>query len=70
MLAPKKYAQYCLMCYTRGYWSVLTFFVVGSVLILPLAIMVRFSNYKPILGRIAVLEEARGKRRLIGITDW
>ncbi|QKI79964.1 RNA-dependent RNA polymerase [Erysiphe necator associated mitovirus 16] len=70
MLRPKSYIQYCLMCYTRGYWMLLNTFVLSSVLLLPVAIVFYFLDHKPWLGRIAVLEEARGKRRLIGITDW
>jgi hypothetical protein len=70
MLRPKSYIQYCLMCYARGYWMLLNTFVLSSVLILPVAIVFFFIRHKPWLGRIAVLEEARGKRRLIGITDW
>lgn len=45
-------------------------FVLSSVLLLPVAIVIYFVGHKPWLGRIAALEEARGKRRLIGITDW
>lgn len=48
----------------------LTVFVVGSVPLLPFALLCKLSGFDPLLGRIAVLEEARGKRRLIGITDW
>lgn len=44
-------------------------FVLSSVLLLPVAIVFYFLDHKPWLGRIAVLNEARGKRRLIGITD-
>lgn len=70
MLRPKSWGQYCLMAYRRGYWSVLNTFVLSSVLLLPVAIIFYFIDHKPWLGRIAVLPEARGKRRLIGITDW
>jgi len=70
MLRPKSWGHYCLMAYRRGYWSVLNFFVLSSVLLLPLAVMFYLIGHKPWLGRIAVLNEARGKRRLIGITDW
>lgn len=68
ILTPNKYISYCLMCLSRGYYMLLTVFVVSSLLILPLVVLYGFIE-KPILGRIAVLEEARGKRRLIGITD-
>jgi len=44
-------------------------FVMSSVPLLPLALVFYILKHKPCLGRIAVLEEARGKRRLIGITD-
>jgi hypothetical protein len=70
MLRPKSYFQYCLMCFSRGYWVLLNTFVLSSVLLLPVAIVFYILRHKPWLGRIAVLEEARGKRRLIGITDW
>jgi hypothetical protein len=69
MLVPKSWLQYFKMCYARRYWSVLNTFVISSVLLLPLAGMFYFLGHTPWRGRIAVLEEARGKRRLIGITD-
>jgi hypothetical protein len=47
----------------------LSTFVLCSVLLLPLAGMFTILGHTPWRGRIAVLEEARGKRRLIGITD-
>lgn len=51
------------------YYNVLIAFVVCSVLCLPLALFFSFTKDKPLLGRIAILKEARGKRRLIGVTD-
>lgn len=70
MCNPKKWYMYCLMCYTRGYYVCLTVFVVSSLVLVPLLPIVFWWDAIPLLGRIAVLEEARGKRRLIGITDW
>jgi len=70
MVRPRKWWSYCLMCYTRGYWSCLIFFVLSSLLLVPVLPIILGNDAYPLLGRIAILEEARGKRRLIGITDW
>jgi len=64
------YKGYCLMAYSRGYFLLLNVFLLCSLLILPVAILFYFINWKPLIGRIAVIAEARGKNRLIGITDW
>jgi hypothetical protein len=70
MCRPNKWLEYCLMCWSRGYFQCLTIFVLSSLLLVPLLPIVIWWDAIPLLGRIAVLEEARGKRRLIGITDW
>jgi hypothetical protein len=70
MQNPAKWVEYVRLSYSRRYYSVLFFFVFCSFLLLPILVLVNFSNGNPSLGRIAILEEARGKRRLIGITDW
>lgn len=70
IMRPKSYIQYCLMSYRRGYWMLLNTFILCSVIVLPLIPYFYFKKERPLLGRIAVLPEARGKRRLIGITDW
>jgi len=76
IMTPRSYIQYCLMCLSRGYWMLLNVFVLCSVLVLPVAIIYFIINKinhkygKPLKGRLAVLKEARGKRRIIGITDW
>jgi hypothetical protein len=70
MCQPKKWLEYCLMCWSRGYYQCLTIFVLSSLFLVPLLPIVIWWDAIPLLGRIAVLEEARGKRRLIGITDW
>jgi hypothetical protein len=57
------------MSYGRGYWVLLITFVLCSVIILPVIPFFLFKGEIPLLGRIAVLPEARGKRRMIGITD-
>ena len=53
-----------------GYYIFLIQFVVFSFLILPVAILCISIGMRPLLGHIAVLEEARGKMRKIGITDF
>jgi len=74
IMRPKQYFTYCRFAYNRGYYFLLFVYVSYSVIILPLIpfFLLNFlwSNERPLLGRIAVLPEARGKRRLIGITDW
>jgi hypothetical protein len=75
ILRPKKYFTYCKMCLTRGYVQVLTVFLLTSVLLLPVAFLCLFGNYpygvwKPHLGKIAAFGEARGKVRLVGVTDY
>lgn len=76
IMTPRSYIQYCKMCLTRGYWVLLNVFVLCSVLVLPVAIIYYLAHIwdseydKPLKGRLAVLKEARGKRRIIGITDW
>jgi hypothetical protein len=69
MCNPKKWYEYCLMCYSRGYYVCLMSFVLSSLFLVPLLPIVILCDAIPLLGRIAILEEARGKRRLIGITD-
>jgi hypothetical protein len=44
--------------------------VVLSILVAPIVIFAWLISFKPLLGHIAVLEEARGKMRKIGITDF
>ena len=45
-------------------------FTVLSILVAPLSLICYIFSRYPILGHISVLEEARGKRRKIGITDF
>jgi len=70
MQNPAKWIDYVRLSFSRRYYSVLFFFVFCSFLLIPIFILVSSLKASPLLGRIAVLEEARGKRRLIGITDW
>lgn len=70
VMRPKKWLVYCEMCLSRGYYQCLTVFVLTSCLLLPLVPLCWICGMIPHLGHIAVLEEARGKRRLIGITDF
>jgi len=70
ILRPQKWYEYCLICYTNGYFVCLTQFVVFTILVAPVALLCLLFRIKPLLGHIAVLEEARGKMRKIGITDF
>jgi len=70
ILRPQKWYEYCLICYTNGYFVLLTQFVVFTILVVPVALICILFRIKPLLGHIAVLEEARGKMRKIGITDF
>jgi len=45
-------------------------FTVLSILVAPLSLLCYIFSVYPTLGHISVLEEARGKRRKIGITDF
>lgn len=69
-MRPQKWYKYCLICYTNGYYVCLTQFVSLSILVAPIALICYLVDIKPFLGHIAVLEEARGKMRKIGITDF
>lgn len=44
--------------------------MVCSILVAPIALLSYFVGIRPLLGHIAVLPEARGKMRKIGITDF
>lgn len=70
MQNPTKWLGYVRLSSSRRYYSLTFYFVFCSLLLLPFLLLVNLYGYKPFLGRIAILEEARGKRRLIGITDW
>jgi hypothetical protein len=70
IMRPKKYFDYIKICWRCGYYVTIIQFVSFSFLILPLALLCLWINLQPLLGHIAVLKEARGKRRLIGITDF
>jgi len=70
ILRPQKWYEYCLICLTNGYYVCLTQFVCFTILIAPVALLCLLFRIKPLLGHIAVLEEARGKMRKIGITDF
>lgn len=70
IMQPTKWGQYFLMCFTHRYWSVLIWFVCMSIVSIPAVIMVWLLGRRYYLGRIAILDEARGKKRLIGITDF
>lgn len=69
-----KYFQFCL---EQQYWLLATFFGITSFGLLPIFIFYKvvqylglFESNQLVLGRIAILDEARGKKRLIGITDY
>jgi hypothetical protein len=70
ILRPRKWYEYCLICYTNGYYVCLTQFLFFSILVAPIALFCLLVGIKPLLGHIAVLSEARGKMRKIGITDF
>jgi hypothetical protein len=70
ILRPQKWYEYCLICYTNGYFVCLTQFVGFTILVAPVALICLLFGIRPLLGHIAVLEEARGKMRKIGITDF
>jgi len=69
-LRPRKWYEYCLICYTNGYFICLTQFLFFSILVAPISLFCLCVGVKPLLGHIAVLPEARGKMRKIGITDF
>jgi len=69
-LRPRKWYEYCLICYTNGYFICLTQFLFFSILVAPISLFCLCVGIKPLLGHIAVLPEARGKMRKIGITDF
>jgi hypothetical protein len=69
-MRPRKWYEYCLICYTNGYYICLTQFLFFSILVAPIALFCYLVGIKPLLGHIAVLPEARGKMRKIGITDF
>jgi hypothetical protein len=69
-----KYFQFCL---EQQYWLLAFSFGITSFGLLPIFIFYRvvqyfglFESNQLVLGRIAILDEARGKKRLIGITDY
>lgn len=70
ILRPQKWYEYCLICWTNGYFVCLTQFVCLTILVAPVVLLCILFRIKPLLGHIAVLEEARGKMRKIGITDF
>jgi len=67
---PWKWWAYVKICAANRYYVCLFQFVVLSILEAPIALFAYFISIRPTLGHIAVLEEARGKRRKIGITDF
>jgi len=70
LLRPRKWLVYCKICLINRYYVCLFQFVVLSILVAPIALLCKYLSISPTLGHIAVLEEARGKRRKIGITDF
>ena len=70
IMRPWKWWAYVKICAANRYYVCLFQFVVLSILVAPIALLCFYISIRPTLGHIAVLEEARGKRRKIGITDF
>jgi len=70
IMRPRKWYEYCLICLSNGYFVFLTQFLFFSILVAPIALFCYLTGIFPLLGHIAVLPEARGKMRKIGITDF
>lgn len=75
-----KWLNYFQFCIKQQYWLLASFFLITSIGLFPIFIVYqiipRLGIWSEIpisslvLGRISILDEARGKKRLIGITDY
>jgi len=67
---PTKWKTYVRILLLNKYYILLLQFICLSILVAPIALLSFYLKIRPVLGHIAVLQEARGKRRKIGITDF
>jgi hypothetical protein len=70
ILHPHLWLIYYRMCRHLRFHSLLIWFVGCSILLAPFALVAKLIDLELVLGRLAILPEARGKMRKIGIVDW